>query len=106
MVEKETKNGLIVFQDRTIRRILHEGQWFFSIVDIIAVLTESSIPRRYWSDLKIRLKEEGFELYEKIVHLKLPSPDGKYYETDCANTETLLRIIQSVTSPKAEPFKL
>src|SRR3989338_11348360 len=106
MVEKETKNGLIVFQDRTIRRIFHEGQWFFSIVDIIAVLTESSIPRRNWSDLKIRLKEEGFELYEKIVHLKLPSPDGKYYETDCANTETLLRIIQSVTSPKAEPFKL
>jgi hypothetical protein len=98
--------SLVVFQDKKIRRIWQDKGWFFSIVDIIAVLTDSSIPRRYWSDLKIKLKEEGFELYEKIVQLKLPSTDGKEYETDCANTETLFRIIQSIPSPKAEPFKI
>jgi hypothetical protein len=75
-------------------------------VDVIEVLTGSSIPRRYWSDLKIKLKEEGFQLYEKIVQLKLLSADGKKYETDCADTELLLRIIQSIPSPKAEPFKV
>ncbi len=76
------------------------------MVDVVEVLTDSSIPRRYWSDLKSKLKEEGFELYEKIVQLKLPAADGKKYETDCANTESLFRIIQSIPSPKAEPFKL
>ena len=69
-------------------------------------MIDSSIPRRYWSDLKIKLKNEGFELYEKIVQLKLLSADGKFYETDCANTETIFRLIQSIPSPKAEPFKL
>ena len=69
-------------------------------------MTDSSIPRRYWSDLKIKLKNEGFELYEKIVQLKLLSADGKFYKTDCANTETIFRLIQSIPSPKAEPFKL
>jgi hypothetical protein len=98
--------ALVVFQDKKVRRIWHDDKWYFSIIDIIAVLTASSLPRRYWSDLNIKLKNEGFELYDKIVQLKLRSSDGKYYETDCANTETLFRLIQSVPSPKVEPFKL
>ena len=102
------KNAIKLFQDKKIRVKWDEDaeKWYFSIVDVIGVLTGSSIPRRYWSDLKIKLKEEGFELYEKIVQLKLVSSDGKKYETDCADTELLLRIIQSVPSPKAEPFKV
>ena len=83
-----------------------EEKWYFSIVDVIEILTDSSIPRRYWSDLKIKLKEEGFELYEKIVQLKLMSSDGKNYETDCADTELILRIVQSIPSKKAEPLKV
>ena len=82
-------------------------KWYFSVIDIISILTESKNPRRYWSDLKIKLSdEEGFsQLYEKIVQLKLTSSDGKKYNTDCADVETLLRIIQSVPSKKAEPVK-
>jgi len=100
------EHKLAVFQDKTIRRILHQGEWWFSIVDVIQVLTDSNIPRRYWSDLKRKLSEEGADqLYEKIVQLKLESTDGKKYATDCANTETLFRIIQTIPSPKAEPFK-
>ncbi len=105
MARIDPEKSLIVFQGKSIRRMWYNEEWFFSIVDIVTVLTGSSIPRRYWSDLKIKLKDEGFELYEKIVQLKLPSSDGKFYETDCANTETLLRIVQSIPSPKAEPFK-
>ena len=98
---------LVVFEDKKIRRAFHNGEWHFSIVDVIEVLVESSTPRRYWSDLKRQLAEsEGFvQLYEKIVQLKLESSDGKKYETDTANTETLFRIIQSIPAPKAEPFK-
>lgn len=98
---------LAVFQDKAIRRTLHEGEWWFSVIDVIEVLTDSNIPRRYWSDLKRKLAGEGAkdQLYEKIVQLKLPAPDGKMRETDCANTETLFRIIQSIPSSKAEPFK-
>ena len=82
-------------------------KWYFSIIDIIETLTDSNNPRRYWSDLKRKLSKEGFnQLYEIIVQLKLESSDGKKYETDCADTEGLLRIIQSIPSPKAEPFKL
>ena len=102
----EKASLLVVFQDKKIRRIQQNGEWYFSIIDVIEILTGSSIPRRYWSDLKLKLKGEGFELYEKIVQLKLVSSDGKRYETDCANTATLLRLIQSIPSPKAEPFKL
>ncbi len=83
----------------------HNEGWHFSIIDIVEVLTESSIPKRYWSDLKARLQEEGFEPYDKIVQLKLPAEDGKLRETDCATTETLFRLIQSIPSQKAEPFK-
>ncbi len=101
------KSKLVVFEDKKIRRIFHNGEWYFSIVDIVEVLTESPNPRRYWSDLKVQLAEnEGFiQLYGKVVQLKLQAPDGKMRETDTANTETIFRIIQSIPSPKAEPFK-
>ncbi|MFH0799220.1 MAG: Bro-N domain-containing protein [Pseudomonadota bacterium] len=98
---------IAIFRGEEIRKIIHKGEWWFSIIDVVEVLTESANPRRYWSDLKRNLKEkEGFtELYDKIVQLKLISSDGKYYETDCANTETVFRVVQSIPSPKAEPFK-
>ncbi len=101
----DSKDALVVFEGTKIRRIWHNDQWYFSVVDVVGALTDSSIPRRYWSDLKARLDEEGFELYGKIVQLKLPSADGKNYETDCSNTESMFRIIQSIPSKKAEPFK-
>ena len=85
---------------------MHKGEWHFSVVDIIEALTDSKFPRRYWSDLKIKIKKEGYkELYEKIVQLKLMSADGKKYMSDCVNTETAFRVIESVSSPKAEPIK-
>lgn len=103
------KNEIKLFEQKQIRSLYDEKteKWYFSIIDIIDVLTESSNPRRYWSDLKNKLsREEGFvEVYEKIVQLKLKAPDGKLRETDCADTETILRIVQSVPSPKAEPVK-
>lgn len=84
-----------------------EGEWWFSIIDVVSILSGSKNSRRYWSDLKRQLveNEDFFQLYEKIVQLKLLSTDGKKYNTDCANTETIFRIIQSISSPKAEPFK-
>lgn len=103
------RNELKVFEDTNIRSSYDEGQekWFFSIIDIISVLTESKNPKRYWSDLKSKLsEEEGFsQVYDKIVRLKMIAPDGKKRETDCTDVETILRIIQSVPSPKAEPVK-
>jgi prophage antirepressor-like protein len=104
-----TKSDLVrvaVFDGKQIRKIMHEGEWWFSIVDIVAVLTDSNIPKRYWSDLKRKLKREGYsELYDKIVQLKFLAADGKKYATDCANTETMFRVIQSIPSPKVEPLK-
>ncbi|OGY15630.1 MAG: hypothetical protein A2784_04420 [Candidatus Chisholmbacteria bacterium RIFCSPHIGHO2_01_FULL_48_12] len=74
---------IAIFKGRKIRRTIHKNEWWFSVIDVVAALTDSSIPRRYWSDLKIKIKQEGYsELYEKIVQLKLPSPDGKLYKTD------------------------
>ncbi len=101
------QNKIVVFEDKKIRRIFHNGEWYFSIIDIIRVLTESSDSNRYWPELKKKLLEdEGFsQLLDKIEQLKLESSDGKKYLTDTANTETLFRIIQSIPSPKAEPFK-
>jgi len=98
---------IAVFEDKKIRRILHNGEWYFSVIDIIRVLTGSSDPNRYWPELKQKLIEnEGFDqLLDRIERLKLESSDGKRYLTDTANTETVFRIIQSVPSPKAEPFK-
>jgi DNA-damage-inducible protein D len=81
-------------------------KWYFSVIDVCEILSDSNNPRRYWSDLKIKLVQDGAnELYEKIVQLKMEAPDGKMRLTDCADTEGLLRIIQSIPSPKAEPFK-
>jgi DNA-damage-inducible protein D len=104
---QKTIDKVAVFEDKKIRRAFHEGEWYFSVIDIIEVLTNSVNPRRYWSDLKTQLADkEGFDqLYGKIVQLKLMAPDGKMRETDTANTETIFRIIQSIPSPKAEPFK-
>jgi hypothetical protein len=99
----ETK--LVVFQNKEIRRILHKGEWWFSVIDVCAVLTESTDAGAYWRKLKQRLKEEGSEVVTFCHGLKLVAPDGKMRETDCANTEGLFRIIQSIPSPKAEPFK-
>ena len=100
------ETSIAVFKGKEIRKTIHNNEWWFSIVDVIEVLTGSERPRKYWSDLKNKLLEEGYaELSEKIGQLKLQSKDGKYYETDCTNTETMFRIIQSIPSPKAEPFK-
>src|SRR3990172_11282400 len=97
---------LAVFQGKHIRKAFHEGVWWFSIIDVVEVLTGSSIPKRYWSDLKRKLVKEGYsELYENIVQLKFAAADGKFYATDCANTETMFRIIQSIPSPRVEPLK-
>ena len=103
--KKEKEIKLVVFQDKKIRRIWYKEEWYFSVVDIIFALTESSIPKRYWSDLKKKLGEEGFEVYEKIVQLKLPAEDNKLRSTDCINTKNAFRLIQSIPSKRAEPFK-
>ena len=97
---------IAVFKGKEIKKIIHNNEWWFSVIDVVAVLTDSNIPKRYWSDLKRRLAKEGYsELYDGIVQLKFAASDGKYYATDCANTEGIFRIIQSIPSPKAEPFK-
>ena len=100
----EEHTALVVFENRKIRRLWHEGQWFFSVIDVVEALTESDNPRNYWNMLKSR--ESEVELYTYCVQLKMPSPDGKMRITDCANTRSLFRIIQSIPSKKAEPFKL
>ena len=103
------KNEVKIFEQSNIRSSFDEEQdkWYFSIIDIISILTDSNNPRRYWSDLKTKLtNDEGFaQLYDKIVQLKMKAPDGKNRETDCADVETTLRIIQSIPSKKAEPVK-
>ncbi|MCX6803403.1 MAG: BRO family protein [Candidatus Diapherotrites archaeon] len=101
----DENKALVVFQDKKIRRLWHDEEWYFSVIDVVTALTESDNPRNYWNMLKIREKESGIELYTLCVQLKLPSADGKYYETDCANAKNMFRIIQSIPSPKAEPFK-
>lgn len=99
-------NHIVVFNDQQIRRAMHDDEWFYSVIDIIGTLTDSKTPKRYWSDLKIKLaKEEGAQPYDLIVQLKLVASDGKKRPTDCANSEGIFRIIQSIPSPKAEPFK-
>lgn len=97
---------MIIFGAKKIRRIWHDEQWFFSVVDIVATLTDSENPRNYWNMLKAReRKQSEVQLSTLCVQLKLPSADGKSYKTDCVNTEAAFRIIQSIPSPKAEPFK-
>ena len=102
------KNELKVFEDTNIRSVYDEEKekWFFSVVDIIAVLTESPEPRKYWSVLKTRLKKEGSELTTICSQLKMKASDGKFYNTDALDVEGCLRLVQSVPSPKAESFKL
>lgn len=95
------------FSGKEIRKVLHNDEWFFSIVDVVSAMTDSTRPAKYWSDLKSKLvNNEGFtQLSDRIGQLKLPAQDGKMYDTDCGNTETIFRLIQSIPSPKAEPFK-
>lgn len=101
------RSTLIVFEGKNIRRTWFNDEWWFSMVDIVRILTESPDPRNYWKVLKHRLLEEGGnEAVTKCNQLKLPAEDGKLRETDCANVETIFRIVQSIPSPKAEPFKL
>ena len=101
-------NTIKLFQNKKIRVEWdsEKEEWLFSIVDIIGVLTESPNPRNYWKVMKFRLQKENSQLVTNCNQLKLKSSDGKYYKTDVANTEQILRIIQSIPSPKAEPFKL
>ena len=108
MRELKNNDAVQLFEDKKVRTAWDEEQeeWYFSIVDVTAVLTDSPNPNNYWKVLKKRLKDEGNQSVTNCNQLKLKSPkDGKRYKTDVANTEQLLRIIQSVPSPKAEPFK-
>lgn len=102
------ENKLALFEEKEIRKVWHENDWYFSVVDTVMVLTDSEYQkaRNYWKVLKLRLKQEGNETVTNCNQLKMKSKDGKSYNTDVANTEQLLRIIQSIPSPKAEPFKL
>ncbi len=102
------KNEIKIFEDSKIRTVWdsNDEKWYISIVDVIAVLTESPRPRKYWNALKTKLKEEGSQLSQDLGQLKMKSTDGKFYTTDAADTEQLFRLIQSIPSPKAEPFKL
>ncbi len=102
------QNALKIFGDKKVRTVWDDGQekWYFSVVDVVAVLTDSPNPRKYWSVLKNRLKKEGSQLTTNCSQLKMPSSDGKVYLTDVADSEQLFRLIQSIPSPKAEPFKL
>jgi len=103
----ENSTSIKLFENKQIRSHWDETQeeWYFSVIDVVEILSESSIPKRYWSDLKKKMSNEGSQAYEKIVRLKMIAEDGRNRETDVADTETLLRIIQSIPSPKAEPFK-
>jgi DNA-damage-inducible protein D len=98
-------NKIIVFESKKIRRVYHNNEWWFSVVDVVNALTDSADSGAYWRKLKQRLIEEGSQVVTNCHGLKLEAPDGKMRETDCANTQGMLRIIQSIPSPKAEPFK-
>jgi hypothetical protein len=103
----EKQNEVKIFEERKVRTAwdVQQEKWYFSIIDVIEILTGTDRPRKYWSDLKAKLRKEGSQLSAKIGQLKLLSSDGKAYKTDVADTEQLLRLIQSIPSPKAEPFK-
>ena len=102
------ENKIKVFENRQVRTLWNaeEEEWYFSVIDVVAVLTNSTNPRKYWSVLKTRLKAEGSELATNCSQLKMQSADGKYYKTDCLDTKGVLRLVQSIPSPKAEPFKM
>ena len=101
-------SNIKLFEQKQVRSHWDEEneKWYLSVIDIIEILTGSTIPKRYWSDLKKKLTNEGSQLYEKIVQLKFEAADGKKYATDCLETQDVFRLIQSIPSPKAEPFKL
>jgi prophage antirepressor-like protein len=101
-------NEIKIFEEKKVRTLWDSEQekWYFSIIDVIEILTGSPRPRKYWNALKTKLKAEGSELSHKLGQLKMQSADGKFYLTDVADTEQLFRLIQSIPSPKAEPFKL
>ena len=102
------ENKIKVFENRQVRTLWNaeEEEWYFSVIDVVAVLTNSTNPRKYWSVLKTRLKAEGSELATNCSQLKMQSADGKYYKTDCLDTKGVLRLVQSIPSPQAEPFKM
>jgi prophage antirepressor-like protein len=103
---KNLDTQLAIFKGREIRKIIHENEWYFSVIDIVGALTDSSNPRDYWFKIKTRAEEEEkIQLSTICRQLKLEASDGKKYETDCASVEGIFRIIQSIPSPKAEPFK-
>ena len=102
----DSQGKMIVFGAKQIRRVWHDEQWYFSVVDIIAALTDSDAPSKYWTAMKRREERaSGIQLSTLCRQLKLTSSDGKTYKTDCVNTQAAFRIIQSIPSPKAEPFK-
>ncbi len=103
-----TKESIQIFEDKQVRTLwdVDQEKWFFSVIDVIEILAGTDRPRKYWSDLKAKLKKEGSELSEKIGQLKMQADDGKMRLTDVADTEQLFRLIQSIPSHKAEPFKL
>jgi hypothetical protein len=105
--EMDIKNTIQVFDEKQVRTAwdAEQEKWFFSIIDVIAALTGNERPRKYWNDLKTKLLKEGSQLSDKIGQLKMPAEDGKMRATDVADTEQLFRLIQSIPSPKAEPFK-
>lgn len=108
VASKNKDQAIVVFESQKIRRDWYQEEWWFSVVDVVAILTEQSTPlkaRKYWNKLAQRLREEGSEVVTNCHQLKLKAPDGKMRKTDCANTEGIFRIIQSIPSPKAEPFK-
>ncbi|MFA4853171.1 MAG: BRO family protein [Bacteroidales bacterium] len=99
-------NHIAIFKGKSIRKVIYQKEWWFSVIDVIEVLTSTERPRKYWSDLKKKLMNEGYiEVSEKIGQLKMVSLDGKMRETDCADIETMLRIVQSIPSPNVEPLK-
>ena len=104
----DNKSAIKLFETKRVRTVWNEDEeeWYFSVVDVIEILTESPRPRKYWNALKTKLINEGSELSQILGQLKLPSQDGKNYLTDVATTEQLFRLIQSIPSPKAEPFKI
>ncbi len=106
MKSKNEQEKIALFEGQEIRRVLLNDEWWFSVVDVCEILTNTARPRKYWDDLKVKLIKEGnIQVSEIIGQLKLIAADGKMRETDCANTEGIFRIIQSIPSPKAEPFK-
>lgn len=103
---KNLDTQLAIFKGKKIRKIIHENEWYFSVIDIVEALTDSVNPRDYWFKIKTRVEEEEkLQLSTICRQLKLEAPDGKMRETDCASVEGIFRIIQSIPSPKAEPFK-